>query len=394
MSDAPSDARSTHSWPRLDGVDFLRGLAILFVLLNHVNMRLVLSDIPYWEALPHELLNAMVWNGQRGVQIFFAVSGFLITTTSLRRWGTLSRISIRDFYRLRFARIAPLLFLLLAVLSLFHFLRFENFIVPGGLLPALFAALTFHVNLLLREHNGSFPGNWYVLWSLSVEEMFYLFFPLLSWLLGRGKLWIALLCAFVVLGPFARTIFAQHSEVWQEVSYLGGMDAIALGCLTAILLPKLRFGWRTLRGMQWLGVLLIICASRVSNNFLVRTGLDMTAIALGTCLVIVAVAQIPGTGPWLARPVLWLGQRSYEVYLTHMFVVYGLFGLFLKFGAKSAAIPFLFLGVVLLAGLLGEVVGRFFSEPVNRFLRSRWGDGPNAVGAVIESRAQHLARQS
>jgi peptidoglycan/LPS O-acetylase OafA/YrhL len=113
-------AVAIQNWKRLDGVDVLRGLAILLVLLNHVHTRLWLADVPYTESLPRQLVSALVWNGQRGVQIFFVVSGFLITSTSLRRWGSLSKVGVRDFYGLRFARIAPLLFLLLAVLSGLH----------------------------------------------------------------------------------------------------------------------------------------------------------------------------------------------------------------------------------------------------------------------------------
>jgi peptidoglycan/LPS O-acetylase OafA/YrhL len=85
---APEIPDPMHGWSRLDGVDVLRGLAILFVLMNHVNMRLFIGDIPYGRSLPAQLLSSLVWNGQYGVQIFFAVSGFLITSTSLRRRGS------------------------------------------------------------------------------------------------------------------------------------------------------------------------------------------------------------------------------------------------------------------------------------------------------------------
>jgi peptidoglycan/LPS O-acetylase OafA/YrhL len=114
MAVATSTTR-VHRWARLDGVDILRGLAILFVLLNHVNMRLVIAQVTYTKGLPHQLVSSLVWNGQYGVQMFFAVSGFLITSTTFRRWSSLSKVSVRDFYLLRFARIAPLLLLLLAV---------------------------------------------------------------------------------------------------------------------------------------------------------------------------------------------------------------------------------------------------------------------------------------
>lgn len=387
---ANSGGERAHSWNRVDGIDVLRGMAILFVLLNHVNMRLVIAKIAYGQALPHRLLNDFVWNGQRGVQIFFAVSGFLITSTTLRRWGTLSNVRVRDFYLLRFARIAPLLLLLLGVLSIFDLAQLKNFVVPGGLGSALFAALTFRMNLLLRAHHGSFPGNWYVLWSLSVEETFYFFFPLVCRWLGRGRLLITLLGTFIVLGPFARTIFAQGSATWSEVSYLGGMDAIALGCLTAILLPKLRFGRRGQLLMQMSGGMLMIWVLGFVNRFLGRTGMDMSVLALGTCMVIVAVAQTRRKGFAIVRPIQWLGQRSYEVYLTHMFVVYGLFELFMKFGKPQRGIPALFVVTVILAGILGELVARFFSEPMNRWLRERWGEGPNRIGAVVNNSEQKV----
>ncbi len=57
---ANSGGERVHSWNRVDGIDVLRGLAILFVLLNHVNMRLVIAGIPYGEMLPHRLLNDFV----------------------------------------------------------------------------------------------------------------------------------------------------------------------------------------------------------------------------------------------------------------------------------------------------------------------------------------------
>ncbi len=392
MAEGVSSAAPARSWTRLDGVDLLRGLAIFLVLMNHVNMRLVLAHIPYSKGLPHQLVSSLVWNGQPGVQIFFAVSGFLITATALRRWGPPSQVSMRDFYLLRFARIGPLLLSLLAVLSILHLAQAPNFIVSaktGGLGRALLAALTFHVNVL-EARRGYLPGNWDVLWSLSVEEMFYLFFPLICRLLGGSRLLAGLLLGFVALGPFARTVFTHGNEVWREYSYLGGMDAIALGCLTALFLSRRRFSRKVMRFCLGLGLSLLIFSLGFSDfagrSVLGRSGLDMTVLAAGTCLVIAAAAQSAWrTSSRSLRPVIKLGQRSYEIYLTHMFVVFGFFGLFARAGGRLRWTPILFVGTIVFAGVLGEVVARFFSEPMNRMLRGRWGDGPERLGSVARA---------
>jgi peptidoglycan/LPS O-acetylase OafA/YrhL len=369
------------TWVRLDGVDLLRGLAIFFVLMNHVNLRLLIAHLPYTNGLPDQLVSSLVWNGQLGVQMFFAVSGFLITSTTLRRWGSLSHVSLSGFYLMRFARIAPLLFLLLAVLSALHFIHLENFVISsktGGVGRALVAALTFHINVL-EARRGYLPGSWDVLWSLSVEEMFYLLFPLVARLFGRGKLLILLLLGFVTLGPFARTVLAHGNEVWKEYSYLGGMDAIALGCLTALLVSRFRFSRPALWTLGTLGTVLLIFSLgfslRAETWGLARNGLDMTILAAGTCMVIVAAAQTNWKSPRAMNSLRKLGQRSYEVYLTHMFVVFGMFQLFLVAGKPTRFVPALFVVVIVLAGLTGEAVARLYSDPVNRLIRQRWGDG-------------------
>jgi peptidoglycan/LPS O-acetylase OafA/YrhL len=379
------------SWTRLDGVDLLRGLAIFFVLMNHVNMRLLFARVPYTRSLPPQLTYSLVWNGQFGVQIFFAVSGFLITSTALRRWGSIAKVNVRDFYLLRFARIAPLVLLLLAALSGLHLAHAKQFIISqkvGGLSRALLAALTFHVNLL-EARRGYLPGNWDILWSLSVEEMFYLFFPIACRLFRRGRVLAIPLLLFVVLGPMSRSTTFNHNPVWREYSYLGGMDAIAMGCLTALLIAKQRFSRTALWTGGSIGIGLIVfslCFSiRAENWGLGRNGLNMTLLGIGTCMTIAITAQSRWKAPRILSPLLRLGRRSYEIYLTHMFVVFGLFSLFFIAHKPIESVPALFLFTIFLSALLGELVARIYSEPMNRWLRNRWGDGSAKLGSVIEN---------
>lgn len=380
-------------WSRLDGVDLLRGLAICMVLMNHVNMRLLGARVPYTDGLPRQLVSSLVWNGQFGVQIFFVISGFLITSTALRRWGSVSAVNVGDFYRLRFARIAPLMMLILVILSLLHFANVKDFVVSqktGGLGRALIAALTFHVNLL-EGRRGYLPASWDILWSLSVEEMFYLGFPLVCRVFRRVSFLSALLFVFVLLGPFARSQAFNHNPVWREYSYLGGMDAIALGCLTALLCAKTRLSSTTLRVLGAAGAMMLVFVLGFSISAdrwgLGRTGLDMTVLGLGVCMVLVVVAQTRWQAPRSLGPMVRMGRLSYEVYLTHVFVVLGVFHIFLIMGKPVRAVPAMFLAALLLSGLLGALVSRRYSDPMNRWLRARWVKDATRVGSVLETEA-------
>jgi peptidoglycan/LPS O-acetylase OafA/YrhL len=115
-----------------------------------------------------------------------------------------------------------------------------------------------------------------------------------------------------------------------------------------------------------------------------RNGLDMTILALGACLVVIAVAQTRWRAPRVVWPLVRMGRLSYEIYLTHIFVVIGLFDVFLAVGRPMRAVPALFVAVVLLSGVFGALVSRGYSEPMNRWLRKRWEKGPSELGSVIE----------
>lgn len=379
---------ATLPWHRIDGVDLLRGLSILFVLMNHINMQLLFAHVPYTRSLPAQLTYTLVWNGQFAVQMFFVISGFLITSTSIRRWGGPANLHIGHFYRLRFARIAPLMLLLLLVLSGLSLAAVPHFIVAaktGGLGRALLAALTFHIGYL-EATRGYLPGNWDILWSLSVEEMFYLFFPLAARLLRRQWLLATLLTLFVLAGPFARIKPFNPNPVWQEYSYLGGMDGIAFGCLTAMFLAGRRLSRAAIHICAITGSILVVfnlCFSIQAYKWgLGRTGLNFTLLAIGVSLLIAAASQSAWRAPRLLTPVIILGQRSYEVYLTHMFVVIALFAVFLHFGKPLATVPILFIAIIAVAGLLGWSIAVLFAEPANRLLRRRFGIDASSLASA------------
>lgn len=370
--------------PRFDGVDVLRGFSILSVVLLHTWIRMHFPGSPVNQVMRGRLAYLFLRNGDNGVTVFFAVSGFLITLTSLRRFGSLASMLPATFYRIRFARIAPLLLLLLLVLSLLHLGHVEGFRIPAKTttLPrALFAALTFHLNWLEAVH-GYLPANWDVLWSLSVEEMFYLFFPLLCVGLLRLRLGIAwfitLLFVFAAMGPFARTVWTTN-PIWQEKTYLGGMDGIALGCLCALVTDRLlqrteylRIAWRgRLIAMEVVGAAMMLLIAVWPPwhwmRYVGRSGVDGTVLAVGACLVMVGSVVRGHTGGWWTAPIRWFGRHSYEVYLTHEFVV--VWGTMLYVKLRRGPLQLWFLGILLLTAPLGWIFARYFSEPMNRRLR-------------------------
>jgi len=367
---------------RFDGVDLLRGLSIIAVILLHGQIRLH-SYSPWIRAMRSNwLFDIFFWNGDNGVTVFFSISGFLITLTSLRRFGSLANMRAAVFYRIRFARIAPLLLLLLAVLSLLDLIHANGFeILPScSTLPrALLAALTFHINWLEAAH-GYLPANWDVLWSLSVEEMFYLFFPLvclalLRWRRGMST-FVVLLFLLVAMGPFARTVWTTN-PIWQGTSYIGGMSGIAFGCLTALLTEHLqrtnpvRLYARALLMIQIAGSLLMLLIVVRPHwqwvRFLGRSGTDDTVLSIGNCLVMLASVLRGCAGRAWAEPIRWFGRHSYEIYLTHEFVVVWMT---LLYGKVRWGWPLVWIAAeVVLAAPLGALVARWFSEPMNRLLR-------------------------
>lgn len=374
--------------PRFDTIDLLRGLSILGVVLLHISIWLTYGSIHVGESFPPWLRYVVFSQGGNGVSAFFAISGFLITFISIRRFGSLAELRAWKFYRIRFARIFPLLLSLLVVLSILHLTGVSGFRIKpdqGTILKALFAALTFHLNWFEAVH-GYLPPAWTVLWSLSVEEMFYLFFPLACIVLyrrnGLRPLFFVLMCGLIVFGPFARTPWYSKNDVWLYQSYLGNLDNVAMGCLCALLATRIDLRGRFARSrwpvyLQAFGTLLtafIVVWDWPKTLFgwrmkraIGRSGLDVTILGAGICLIMLG-SVLRNTKGWRwTSPMRWLGRYSYEVYLSHVFVQMGVLNLF--FAVRRGPVAVWVVATVLLETLAGYLLSRFFSEPLNRKLR-------------------------
>jgi len=218
-------------------------------------------------------------------------------------------------------RILPLLLLALALLSLLAWLGVPGFAPEsdeqsiGGLLGS---ALTFTFNHY-EGRTGWAPAAWDVLWSLSIEEVFYAGFPLLCLWLPRPLL-VGLLLAWALGLGFLRGLVPVSDEVWWQKAYLPGMAAIAWGVLAALCAVR----WRAAR-LHAAGVVGACCIVLVLGwpdlvyRHLWRANLYLYCI--GTALMLLAFYHRP---PAALRPLRWLarmGSLSYELYLFHMFVV-------------------------------------------------------------------------
>lgn len=365
---------------RNDAIDLLRGLSIILVVLFHIQLRIPFEASAIGALLPREVFNPLFRSGYYAVVVFFVISGFLITSTSLRRWGSLGAVPAGPFYLMRFARIGPCLALLLLVLAVLHLAGADGFVVetvPLG--RALLAAATVHLNWL-EAQTGYLPGAWDVLWSLSVEEAFYLCFPLLCLGARRPAVFVVAMLAFVALGPFARVGFTAN-EIWADKSWLSGADGIALGCLAAWAAhrrpPGRAAGRICLAAGLALTLLVFMFRRQVFQLGLTDLGLNVTVLEVGIALMLVGLRGqrwgLPARR--VTAPLRWFGRNSYEVYLTHMLVLTPLAPLFAVTGQAPDMAPLWFLGLLLLSGLAGAIVARLWSEPLNRVIRARFA-GP------------------
>lgn len=378
---------------RNPGIDLLRGLAILLVILNHVGIRIRLTKTLLAAGLPGQLLNDLTFNGTEGVFIFFVISGFLIASNSIQRWGSLGTIDARAFYARRAARIVPCLVALVAVLSALHLGHVQDYVIHRphqSLHGAVASAFGLYLNWY-EAQTGYLPANWDVLWSLSIEEVFYLGFPLVCLLLRKDWLLAPALIGLALSQPFALTAIA-HNPIWHEKAYLPGMAGIATGVLTAIVAARLdsrpapsrRWLCTTLQTVGAAGAFAILgfednLAHFIGQGVILVLTLSAAALVLGFHLQARAVPALSfkGTG-WLQS----FGRLSYEIYLTHMFVVLSVVRIFHSTLAPLRWGFLWYLPAITLAWVLGWIVAKYFSFPCERALRQMLLRPKNTAGAI------------
>jgi peptidoglycan/LPS O-acetylase OafA/YrhL len=300
-------------------LDTIRGLAVLGVLLYHgLYWARDLSVYARWQARIFQLASI----GQFGVNLFFVLSGFLITGVLLN-----SRDRPRYFKRFYFRRalrILPAYYATLALLVLFKLTSIKFLLMSlafsSNLAPMLGIAL-------------SYP----VLWSLAVEEHFYLVWPIVAKRLTPSGL-LLFLGAVLILTPVSRYLYHERAVAEGTVGSGYGfytwnnLDGLALGAFVAVLVRRDGWGRRRVLQLAFLlgasSVLIVLLGypyGILTRMTAVGDALQYVPWNFASCAMIVTFILI-GSGPYrrfvTPVPIIFLGIISYGLYLYHLMVFF------------------------------------------------------------------------
>jgi peptidoglycan/LPS O-acetylase OafA/YrhL len=279
--------------PALDG---LRGLAIVAVIAFHA------FDAPL--------------GGFYGVDLFFVLSGFLITTLLLEEHDRVGGISLRDFYRRRAYRLLPGLFAVLATYA-------ALMVAAPTALSQVAAGGLYAANFVIASGSHFLDGTPFVpYWSLAEEEQFYLLWPLVLVLLLQRRVresrvaWALALLVIALVAYRSGLALAGASATRLYYAPDTHADGLVLGCLFALLRRR---GLRIPELAGWLGLAVLLVAFALPS----LTG----GFAFGLAPVSIAAALVTGavleqgrlSRCFSLRPLVWLGLISYSLYLWHFF---------------------------------------------------------------------------
>lgn len=298
-----ADKRLSRYLPTLDG---WRAIAIVAVLISHATDQFFAPDGRY----PNASLYGLTRNGEIGVDIFFGISGFLITMRLLAELDTGDRVHLAAFYTRRFFRIVPPYVVYLAIATLL------------AVRPGVGGWGREIASCLLFVRNYSTTGGWFTshFWSLAIEEHFYLLWPACLALVARRNPALFAFAAASTVGAWR--IVDQHAQILSPL--LPGvafyhrtdirLDALLMGCAAAIVFARQR-DWfaRVMHPALWAALVvgLVFCVVR-------QPPLALTWMSMLVPLLLIGTVSRPTDriGLVLEFPVVtWIGRMSYSLYL-------------------------------------------------------------------------------
>ena len=303
---------TTRQLGRVPAFDGVRGVAVLLVLWFHAPLSRVLTP------------TQRPSGGFLGVDVFFVLSGFLITALLLGEQARRTRVRIGAFYRRRAMRLLPAVVAFVIVHQVFAWtLRLDAAREHSTAVAVLFYFTNWKAVWAppLSLAYGHF-------WSLAVEEQFYLIWPFVIALLGiraRTRTVLLVFGATIAFIAIRRAVLWEHGVDWNRLSVGTDThaDTLLVGALLAHLWVRRRVPRRGVAAAAWASAaFLAICFARVRYNssFLFLGG--FTAIAVATAIVLLAVLETDwsGTRVLALRPLRAVGRVSYGLYVWHPLV--------------------------------------------------------------------------
>ncbi len=304
-----------HAVSTIASLDGLRALAVLIVVVAHAG---------FGNVIP----------GGLGVTIFFFLSGFLITTLMVREHAATGKINVPGFYCRRFLRLFPPLFI---TLVLAYGLVLAGVLGGGATVQGFVAQMLYFANyyVLFFDGTANVPSGTGVLWSLAVEEHYYIFFPLLivpclrHWQPRRIGQLLIVLCAICLLW---RVHLASQTGFQAERTYYATdtrFDSILFGAVLAMMKNPLidsKAGQPMRAGNWWLFALGLfgLAFSVVFRDTFFRETLRYTVQGISLMPIFYFVISRSATPAF--RPLNWplvkrMGVHSYAIYLLHFVVI-------------------------------------------------------------------------
>lgn len=300
----------------LTGLNGIRAIAACAVLLNHINIGLINFNVPGVSLFGFNKGKQSGWNlGEHGVTMFFVLSGFLITFLLLKEREKLGAISIRKFYLRRVLRIWPLyfFFLFISVLAV----ALINHTLPTGSQLFFYIALMANIPFIFKF---VLPVTAH-LWSIAVEEQFYLFWPHLFKLKNIKKIiiWSIILLAVIRLGVWTAY---PHTKLSSFVT-VNRFDCMLFGALLAFLLNERsdiinRLNSKFFQIASWAIFLILFINISVVNAIITM----FTVTAATGAIIINQIGNKPKLIN-LENPVCnFLGKYSYGIYVYHPLLIF------------------------------------------------------------------------